>query len=90
MLNETPLTSKFEKQVSKIDSRKLKQDILGIILQAEKAGSIAELKSLKKLVGYKYHFRIRLDDYRIGLYLDNDVLEFAAFDNRKDIYKYFP
>lgn len=83
-------TSKFEKQVSKINSPKLKQDILSIIQQAENAGSVHELKNLKKLIGYKSHFRIRLGDYRIGLFLDNDILEFAAFDNRKDIYKYFP
>ncbi len=83
-------TSKFEKQISKIDSRKIKDEIKLIIRNVEAAPTIYEINSIKKLVGYKSYYRIRMGDYRIGLYLNNDILEFAAFDNRKDIYKYFP
>jgi mRNA interferase RelE/StbE len=83
-------TAKFDKQVLKITSKKLIEDIDRLIDQAEKAPSISELRNVKKLSGYKFHYRIRVGDYRIGLYLNENVLEFTAFDHRKDIYKYFP
>lgn len=83
-------TSKFNKQVSKVTSKKLATEIYKIIEAAENAKSINELKNLKKLSGYKFHYRIRIGDYRIGLFLDREVLEFTAFDHRKDIYRYFP
>jgi mRNA interferase RelE/StbE len=82
--------AKFDKQVSKIKSQKLINEIHQIIELAEKAHSISDLKNVKKLTGYKNHFRIRLGDYRIGLFLNETGLEFSAFDHRKDIYKYFP
>ena len=83
-------TRKFDKQVGKISNKKLSEKIMRIINEAENADSIKDLKNLKKLAGYKFHYRIRLGDYRIGLYLNDDTLEFAAFDYHKDIYKYFP
>jgi mRNA interferase RelE/StbE len=83
-------TSKFDKQVSKIKSQKLINEIYKIIEVAGKARSISEIKNVKKLAGYKNHYRIRLGDYRIGLYFNDTGLEFSAFDHRKDIYKYFP
>ena len=83
-------TRKFDKQVGRITNKKLSEKIKSIIKEAEKADSIKDLKNVKKLAGYNFHYRIRLGDYRIGLYLNEDKLEFAAFDYRKDIYKYFP
>jgi len=50
----------------------------------------SDIKHLKKLKGAKNSFRIKLDNYRIGLKIENDVVIFAAFDHRSDIYKYFP
>jgi mRNA interferase RelE/StbE len=83
-------TSKFLKQVSKIDSVRLRNEISIIINEAEKTENLSTLKNIKKLAGFRNHYRIRVGDYRIGLYYSNNILEFAAFDHRKDIYKYFP
>ena len=83
-------TTKFLKQISKFKNRKLADDILKTITEAEKAALIQDINNIKKLSGHKFHYRIRICDYRIGLYLNKDVLEFTAFDHRKDIYKHFP
>jgi mRNA interferase RelE/StbE len=83
-------TKKFLKQIEKIYSQKLKEQVAGIISDAEQADSISEIEGIKKLSGFRFYYRIRIGDYRIGLYLNKDVLEFAAFDHRKDIYRYFP
>ena len=52
--------------------------------------SLSQIKNLKKLKGQTKYFRIRSGDYRIGLYIENQVIEFTTIDHRKDIYKHFP
>ncbi len=83
-------TNKFQKQVSKIKDKRLAKEIESIIESTEKATSLSEIKNLKKLKGHKYFYRIRIGDYRIGIYFNNSDFTFAAIDNRNDIYKYFP
>ena len=83
-------TNKFLKQVSKIKDKKLAKEIEKVIEASEKAASLSEINNLKKLKGHKDFYRIRLGDYRIGIYFNNGDFTFAAIDNRKDIYKYFP
>jgi len=46
--------------------------------------------NLKKLKGFKTAYRIRVGDYRIGLFISNDTVEFARVVHQKDIYKVFP
>lgn len=83
-------TKKFNKQVAKIASKELAEEIIAVITEAENAAIISEISNIKKLSGFKLYYRIRIGDYRIGLFLNGDTLEFAAFDHRKDTYKHFP
>ncbi len=83
-------TNKFLKQVSRLKDKKLAQEIEVIIEATEIANSLSEIKNLKKLKGHKDFYRIRVGDYRIGIQFKNNEFTFAAIDNRKDIYKYFP
>jgi len=48
------------------------------------------INSIKKLKGYKNHYRIWTGDYRAGLIIDGNTAEFIRFLHRKDIYKRFP
>ena len=41
-------------------------------------------------VGGIIRYRLKLGDYRIGLALENDIVVFVRFLDRKDIHKYFP
>ena len=52
--------------------------------------SIADIPNIKKLSGFKYHYRVRIGDYRIGIMIINDEVLFERFLHRKDIYKRFP
>ena len=83
-------TNKFLKQVSKLKDKKLAKEIEKVIESTEAATSISEIKNLKKLKGHKDFYRIRVGDYRIGIQFKNSEFTYAAIDNRKDIYKYFP
>lgn len=49
-----------------------------------------DIKGFKKLKGYKNVYRIKVGDYRIGVFIENDVVEFACVVHRKDIYRIFP
>jgi len=40
--------------------------------------------------GAKNAFRLRVGDYRIGLYLEGDSVVLSRVLNRKEMYRYFP
>ena len=42
------------------------------------------------MVGHKNAYRIRISDYRIGIYIQNDVIEIACIEHRSTVYKNFP
>lgn len=87
---EIEITRKFQKQVADCNDQKIKSEIRKIIELAEIAKSVSEIRNLKKLKGYKYFFRIRIGDYRIGIQHFGTKIIFAAFDRRSNIYKNFP
>ena len=81
---------KFLKDIVAIDNKRTKRAGEKIIEQAEKVENLNEISTLKKLKGYKNAYRIRVEDYRIGICIEQNTIEFVRFLHRKDIYKYFP
>lgn len=78
----------FERDVKKLPpavQAKIKLAIEDIL----EASSLSTLKATK-MEGAKNAFRIRVGDYRIGIYLENEVIVLSRALNRKDIYHYFP
>lgn len=82
--------AKFSKDLDEIKSKKLKTAILEIIENLEKTGELKEITSLKKMKGHRTAYRIRLGDYRLGLYIESKKVILARFVHRKDIYRLFP
>ena len=80
----------FEKDTKKIKDKKLLERIADIIEQVQACDSSDDIKKLKKLRGTHRYFRIRLGNYRIGLSIQENTVDFIRFLPRKDIYKYFP
>jgi mRNA interferase RelE/StbE len=83
-------TKQFNKDLLRITDKNLAIRIEEAIIEVKKAASLTQINNLKKLSGYKNSYRIRVGDYRIGLYLNKNTLEFARFLNRREIYRYFP
>jgi mRNA interferase RelE/StbE len=83
-------TSKFYKDIDKIKLKSVKNNILNVIDVVESANKISEIKNLKKIKGHSIAYRIRMGDYRIGLFIENDIVEFGRIAHRKDIYILFP
>jgi mRNA interferase RelE/StbE len=82
--------SKFSKDIDKISTKSTKKRVIQLIQQLEQTSDLNEIRSIKKLVGFSNAYRIRLGDFRVGLFLDNDVVTLARILHRKDIYKLFP
>jgi mRNA interferase RelE/StbE len=68
-------------------SKKSMKKIIAVCKSAEKLDNIPSLKRLK---GHPFAYRIRMGDYRIGLYIKNNHIQFVRVAHRKDIYKSFP
>ena len=87
---EVEFLSKFNKDISSVKQKTTKASIIKIIEQLENAGSITDISGVKKLKGFKDAYRIRIGDYRLGLFVSKNKAQFARFVHRKDIYKLFP
>ena len=87
---KTEFLNHFYKDLKAIKNENIRIDIFNSIKQVELAESIKEIKNIKKLKGSKIAYRIRIGDYRIGVYIENNIIEFARISHRKDIYNLFP
>lgn len=80
----------FIKDLKSVKDKSLLNRVKIMIEAIERADSLGEIAALKKLKGGGNYFRKRIGDYRVGIVLENDLVIFVRFLNRKDIYKYFP
>lgn len=80
----------FSKDLDKIQDPKALQSIQQVITEVENAARLSEIRNLKKLKHPVASYRIRTGQYRIGIFIDRDVVEFARVAHRKDIYRIFP
>lgn len=81
---------KFYKDIDKISSKIVKKKIIELIQQIENSSDISQISNVKKLVGFTNAYRIRIGDYRIGIFFQDAIVIFARILHRKDIYKLFP
>jgi len=82
--------SSFRPDIKKIKDQKLSERLKKCIDTIKRADSFSDIPSKKKLSNHQTAYRIRIGNYRLGIYFDNDVVEIARFLKREDIYKNFP
>ncbi len=87
---ETKFRKSFEKDIDKINSQDVLNDIANVIENVENAKKPQDVANIKKMKGNKTAFRIRIGRYRIGIYIVNETVEFTRVLSRDKIYKYFP
>ena len=80
----------FGRDLKRIRSEHILAGVRQAILDVEAAAQWSDVADIKKLKGTANTFRIRVDDYRIGLFIDDDLAEFARVLQRRDIYRKFP
>ncbi|HRK28529.1 MAG TPA: type II toxin-antitoxin system RelE/ParE family toxin [Chitinophagales bacterium] len=87
---ETIFLKTFSKDLSQIKDHSIKPLIKSTIEQVEQAQTPQNIDDLKKLSGFKNAYRIKVKEYRIGVFIENDKVIFARVVHRKDIYRLFP
>ena len=80
----------FIQDFKAINDASVRRKIERTVKQFEAARSLHELTNLKKLVGFRNAYRVRIGDYRIGFFLVDEKVELARIANRRDIYRSFP
>jgi mRNA interferase RelE/StbE len=80
----------FLKDIKKQKNYKLEKKVKELLLSLQTKDDITQIENLRKLSGFKNFYRIRLGDYRIGVYFENEILYIVRCLHRKEIYKFFP
>ena len=87
---EIYLTRTFQKEVQSL-SPPLRVRVLAIIDRVTEAETLANLPNLKTMEGAQNYYRIRMGDYRIGIFRRADnVIEFQRVGTRGNFYNRFP
>lgn len=79
----------FERDLNKA-SPPVRHKVADLISQIEAAGSIRQISQVKKLRGFKNAYRIRIGDFRLGLFVHSDLVQLVHLLDRKSIYRVFP
>jgi mRNA interferase RelE/StbE len=87
---EVAFTKTFSKQIDNIRDNLLKSKLAQVVRDVMKAKALQDIANLKKLKGHLTAYRIRIGDYRVGLFIEEGVVTFAYLAHRKDIYSRFP
>ena len=82
--------SKFSNDVDRISQKSIRTKVAKLIRLMESESDLNNIPNLKKLVGHKSAYRVRLGDYRVGFFYESRKVIFARIVHRKDIYKVFP
>ena len=80
----------FFKNIKKISNSFLNGRIEQAVLSVQNAQSPKDIPNLKKMKGYKIHYRIKIGRYRIGIEIVGDTVTFTAFGPRNNFYNFFP
>ena len=83
-------TSLFSKDLDKIENDDVLEKIEKVIDQVKISQKPMDITHIKKMKNAKNAFRIRVGNYRIGIYINGETVIFTRVALRKDIYDIFP
>jgi mRNA interferase RelE/StbE len=87
---EVAFTKAFSKQIDALYNESLRLRLVQVVQNVISANTLQDIVNLKKMKGYQTVYRIKIGDYRIGLFFEEGVIIFAYLAHRKDIYNKFP
>jgi len=80
----------FKQDLKSLKDSKVLKRIQQVVEEAEGAKDLLEIRNIKVLQGYEGFYRIRVGDYRVGLFVENGIVAFVRVLHRKEVYRYFP
>lgn len=81
---------KFKKDLERLNEKKIKAALKVVIQEIKEKRSLAEIKGVKKIAGHPTAYRLRIGNYRLGLFYHEGMISLQRFVKRNDIYKVFP
>lgn len=78
------------KDLKKIKNKKLLKSLSQVFTTLEETDDLFKISSVKKMSGHPDAYRVRIGDYRLGIYYSDNEITIARFVKRNDIYKLFP
>ena len=87
---EVEFRKSFEKDLSKLRNQALLAKIKAVILEIEEAEALEDVSNVKKLKADGDYYRLRVGDYRVGIFIDEYVVVLVRVIHRKEVYRYFP
>ncbi len=81
----------FLRDLSKVIPAKRRAKIEEFVFEIlPSSNTLFSVGNIEKMQGYKNYYKARFGDYRIGIYMNENILELKRVLNRKEIYKFFP
>ena len=88
---KTEYLPSFTKDLKKLKKTSIYSEIKTLVFQTiPDYQNITEIKNLKKIKGHNDAYRIRIGDYRIGIFIQKETVTFSRVLNCRDVYRYFP
>ncbi|MFN5966173.1 MAG: type II toxin-antitoxin system RelE family toxin [Pseudanabaena sp.] len=80
----------FKQDLKKLKDSKVLKRIQKVVEEVELANGLSDIRNIKLLQGHEDFYRIRVGDYRIGLFVERETIAFVRVLHRKEVYRYFP
>lgn len=85
------ISKRFTKDVQAITDTRILSKIRKVLEQTQTADRLADIPELEAMAGYAGFYRIKFDyRYRIGIYVNDNAVQFLRVGRREDFYKKFP
>ena len=82
---------KFLKDLKALQSIEAYEKICNLVLEEiPNVEDLSTIANLSRLKGEDTAYRIRVGDYRIGFFMENNAIVMSRVLHRSEIYRYFP
>ena len=83
-------TKRFIRDIDKVKSLELIDEIFHLLDSMEQIEVTDDIPGFKKFKNYPGYGRVRIADYRIGVYISGKTITLKCILHRSVIYKHFP
>ena len=87
---KTAFRKSFARDLKKIKDRTVLERLKQAIEEFDRTDEIRKVNGVKRMSCPGNLFRLSIGDYRVGIVVEGDEVEFVRFLHRRDIYRYFP
>ena len=87
---KTTFRRSFVRDLKKVKDQTVRHRVRKMIEAVEAATDLQGIGDFKKLAGTQNCYRIRIGEYRLGVVIDEDAVDFVRCLLRRYLYRYFP